>query len=363
MSPPPVHDRPDRQRGATLVAIMVALVISFTVSLGVYSSLAMFEGNRRALIGGDSTLENAVAALTEVQRGVKHAGTSILQQGSLYCPSINIYYDGDTIADSAPLSPASIVDGGTASDELTIAFGNSLFGAMQNRVVEDMPSPSAILKVNSNVGLAVGDLFLIGLPGSALPCSLKQITSFPPAGPSWINIQTNPGASGPWNPPNPNTVFTTAPSYPAGAIIMRIGRLNWLTYRVRDERLEVLDEIAGTTEVIAENVVAFKAWYGTSDGTNKNIEQWVGATGSWVTPTATQIAAIRGVQIGVIVRNPNHVKSTASDGSCNATAQSSAELWPDGPTFPLSTLGTDWACFKYRTLSLVIPLRNVIYGE
>ena len=352
-----------RQGGATLIAIMVALLVSFTVSLGVYSSLSLFEGNRRTLVGGDSTLENAVAALSEVQRGVKHAGTSILQQGSLFCPSINIYYSGTVVADGAPLAPAFIVDGGSSSDEITVAFGNSLFGAMQNRVIEDMPSPSAILKVNTNIGLAVGDLFLIGNPGSALPCSLKQVTSFPPAGPSWINIQTNPGASGPWNPPNPNTVFANAPSYPAGSIIMRIGRLNWLTYRVNNQRLEVVDELTDTSEIIAENVVAFKAWYGTSDGTNKNIEQWIPATGAWVTPTATQIAAMRGIQIAVVVRNPNHVKSTRSDGTCDATANASLELWPDGPTYDLAGVSSDWACFKYRTLSLVVPLRNVIYGE
>lgn len=351
------------EHGATLVAIMVALVISFTVSLGVYSSLAMFEGNRRSLVGGDTVLENALAAMSEVQRGIKHAGASVLLQGSLYCPTINIYYDGDVIADNAPLAPVLIADGGSGSDRVTVTYSNSLFGSMQNRVVEDMPTPSAILKVNTSVGLAVSDLFLIGMPGSSLPCSLKQVTSFPPAGPSWVDVQTNPGASGPWNPPNPATVFSNAPRYPAGSILMRIGRFNWLAYEVVNNRLQVTDLITDTTEVIAEHVVAMKAWYGTSDGTNKNIEQWIRATGSWAAPSATQITAVRGVQLAMIVRNPNHYKTTRSDGACDATTTASVEMWPAGPAFDLATLGADWSCFKYRTVSLVVPLRNVIYGE
>jgi type IV pilus assembly protein PilW len=351
-----------QQRGSGLLAIMVGLVISFAVSLGVYSSLSMFEANRREMIGGDASLENAVAALSEVQWGVKHAGTSVIQSGSLYCPTINIYYDGEVIADGAALAPVRIADGGAGNDEVTVAYGNSLFGAMTNRVMDPMPSPSSILKVNTGVGLAVGDLFLIGLPGSGLPCTLMQTTHLADTG-YGTNVQHNPGVAAPWNPPNPVHEFTNAPSYPAGSILMKIGTLNWKVYRVRSNRLEVVDVITGEIDVVAEHIVGFKARYGTSDGTNKNIEQWVAATGAWQNPTAAQIAAIRGVQLAALVRSPHHVKSTAADGTCNATASSTVDTWAGGPTFDLTTYGTDWACFKYRVLTLVVPLRNVLYGE
>ncbi|MEO7402227.1 MAG: PilW family protein, partial [Burkholderiales bacterium] len=295
--------------------------------------------------------------------GVKHAGSAIIQSGVMNCTSINIYYDGDVIANSAPLAPVFILSGGAgSSDEVTVTYGSSLFGPMRNQIIDQMPSPSSIFNANTGVGLAVGDLAMIGVPGSTLPCTLFQITHIAVTG-QGTNIQHNPGVTAPWNPPNPVTEFTVAPAYPAGAVISRIGQLRWNTYRIRNNRLELVDIVNDTTDVLAEHVVGLRAWYGTSDGTNKNIEQWVAATGAWTTPTSAQIAATRAVQLAVIVRNPNHIKTTRSDGVCDATTTATLDTWDSGPTFDLSTTGTDWRCFKYRVLTLVVPLRNVIYGE
>jgi type IV pilus assembly protein PilW len=351
------------QRGQTLISIMIGLLVSFAVTLGVYSTLSVFEANRREMMGGDASIENAVATLSEIQWGIKHAGSGIMQSGVLNCPTINIYHDGDVIADSAPLAPVFITDGGASgSDRVTVGYGSSLFGPMRNQIIDQMPSPSSIFNANTGVGLNVGDLALIGLPGSTLPCTLFQITQIQVTG-QGTNIQHNPGVSAPWNPPQPEHEFTVAPAYPPGSTILKIGQLRWHTYRIVNNRLELYDIINDTTDVLAEHVVGLRAWYGTSDGTNKNIEQWVAATGAWTTPTPAQIAATRAVQLAVAVRNPNHIKTTRADGVCDATTVSTLETWDGGPTFDLSASGADWQCFKYRVLTLVVPLRNVIYGE
>lgn len=359
-----MHARPSsrRSRGITLIAVMVGVSVGFIIIAAVFSGFGFFEGQRRQMTGGDGALQNTLGGISEIQRSVKAAGSSITRSGQLFCPSINIYYDGrGTLADGVPIAPVAIADGGSGSDTLTVAFGSSLFASMPIRIVEQMPNPSAILKANAFTGLAVGDLFVIGTPGTSLPCSLMQVTHLATTGQN-VHIQHNPGQSGPWNPPNPRNVFSNAPDYPAGSVIARIGTLQWVRYQVRAGRLEAVDLIAGTTAAIAEHVVALKAAYGTVDGTNRAIEQWVSATDAWANPSALQIAAIRAVRLGVVLRNPEHVKSTRADGACDASATQTVSFWQDGPSFDLDTLGEDWRCFKYRTFTLVVPLRNVIYG-
>lgn len=340
---------------------MIGVIAGAMVIGAVASSLSFFQAQRRQLTGGDTILQAGLAGLTEIQRAVKGSGATI-NNGQALCSTINVYYDGrGAIADGASAAPVAATSGGTASDQLSVLAASSLFGAMPNRVVSPMPSASAVLKVSNTIGLADGDLFLVGLPNSTLPCSLMQVTQLMTTG-FGKDIQHNPGSSGPWNPPNPATVFTNAPSYPEGSLILKVGAFNWLTYRIQGDNLEVVNRVTGASMVIAENVVGMRVWYGTSNGVTKSIEQWVAPTGSWATPSTTQIAAIRAVRIGLVLRNPEFVKP-ASGSTCDATANSTLRLWIDGPTFDVSNTAADWACYRYRTLNIVAPLRNTIYGE
>lgn len=349
------------QGGVSLVSLLIGVLVGALVLTAAMSSFAFFQGQRRQLVGGDGVLQQGIAGLAELQRAVKSSGATTMN-GALLCSTINIYRDGvGTIADGSPTSPVRIVDGGTGSDTLTVTIASSLMGTMPVRVVSSQPPNSKVLQVNTAMGIVTGDLILVGQPASTLPCTLKQVTNTNNTG--WgANIQSNPGANGDWNPPNASNAFTTAPSYPAGSVVVKVGNFNWVTYRIVGDDLQMLDNATGATQVIAENVVGMRVWYGTSDGTNRNIEQWIGATGAWVTPTPVQVAAVRAVRIGLVLRNPEHERSSTG-GACDTTTNAVLTLWTGGPTFDLSTTGADWSCFRYRTLTLVAPLRNVIYGE
>jgi type IV pilus assembly protein PilW len=351
-------------RGMTLISLMIGLLVGSLVLTALASTFNFFSAQRRQIVGGDTILQAALNGLGDIQRSVKTAGATTMN-GSLLCPSINIYKDGvGTIANAASTQPVRVVASTSGSDQITVAGATSLYGTMGIRVVNAMPNASAVLKVNNTIGLAVGDLFVVGTPNTNLPCSMMQVTQLQNQGNGnpTAQIVHNPGEGGPYNPPNPAQVFSNAPSYPEGSVILKMGAFNWLTYRVTGDNLEVVDALAGTTTVIAENVVGMKVWYGTSNGISKSIEQWIPATGTWAAPTTTQIQAIRAIRIGLVVRNPDFVKP-ASGSTCDATANATFTLWESGPTFNVSTGVADWACYRYRTLNLVVPLRNVIYGE
>lgn len=349
------------ERGMSLVSVMVGAIIGGIVVASTFASLAFFQMQRRQGVGSDTALQGGMAALLELQRAVKAAGSFTMASGRPMCASINIYNQGSgVLANGRPISAIAITDGGVSSDTLTLTNATSMFAGTPARVIAAMSSANSSLKLGNAIGLAVGDVAVVGAPGTTLPCTLLQISGLSASG-AFVDLLHDAGVSAPWNPVDAAAVFTNAPSYPEGALVWRVGQLNWLTYRVVGNRLQATDELAGRVDVIADQVVAMKAWYGTNDGTNKSIEQWVPATGAWTAPSATQVASLRAARIGLIVRVA--APAPPANGTCNATATALVALWPSGPTFDLSSLGSDWACYTYRTSNMVAPLRNVIYGE
>ena len=351
-----------RERGFTLVSLMVGLFVSMLVLLAVYGSGAFFETNRRQMISGNAAFENAMATLLAMQRSTKQAGMAISLDGRLSCRSLNIFRSGVTRANSAAAAPVLIGDGGADSDTLTVTFADSLQAAMPAQSIRPMDADDTSILVPNEIGFQVNDLILVGTPGANTPCTLMQISStaasVSPAGSHLLHEGPND-----WNPADRTTTFTTMPSYPTGSLVQRVGNWNWLTYRVTDGRLEEVDNLTGAVDVIAEDIVYMKAAYGTTDGVGRTIEQWVPPVDPWDDPSLAQLNAIRAVLIAVVARNPQRVKPSVAGGGCDATSSISLDLWAGGTVVDLSRVGADWNCFTYRTLRLAVPLRNVIFGS
>lgn len=352
-----------RMSGFSLVSLMVGLFVGLLVMLAVQGSAAFFETNRRQMIAGNAAFENALGGLLAVQRAAKQAGLSLAMEGRLACRSVNIYRGGAALADGQEIPPVRIVDGGDDSDIITMAFADSIQAAMPAQSIRPMPASGSDILVSNALGLNVGDLIMVGMPSAATPCTLMQISALAPSvTPAGTQI-SHSGVTD-WNPADRTATFSTMPGYGTGALVQRVGNWNWLTYRIVNQRLEEVDNLNGTVDVVAEDVVYMKAAYGTtSGGTSRTIEQWAPPTGGWANPSVLQFDAVRAINIGVVARNPQPVKPSVAGGGCDATTDPSITLWPLGPQVDLSRLGPDWSCYRYRTLTLAVPLRNVIFGE
>ncbi len=351
----------NRQRGFTLVSLMVGLVISLVVVLAVYGSASFFEANRRQMVSGNDAFENALGALIAVQRATKQAGMAISLDGRLACQAVNIFRDGAVRADGLMIPPVRIVDGGEDSDSLTVAFADSLLATMPAQSIRPMnPGDTSILTSNA-IGLNVGDLVMVGSPGSTDPCTLMQISAIEPSAAPLGSRVRHEGLST-WNPVDRTVEFTTMPTYAPGSLVQRVGGWNWLTYRVVAGQLEERDNTTATTNLIADGIVYFKAAYGTTDGLNQTIQQWALPVDAWANPDIVQLNAVRALQIGIVARNAQRIKPTVAGGACDATTVANITLWPAGPIVDLSRLGADWGCYQYRVLTLAVPLRNMIFG-
>lgn len=343
-----------------MVDLLVGLFVGLLVGLAVYSTTIFMTQQRRTTMSGDSALENALAGLHAIQFDAKNAGLGVWLNGQAACKSINVYHDGKVIADGIAMAPVVIVPGDpdTVSDEITFLSTDSILGAVPLPLIAGMPTPSSILKAMTNDSVAEGDFIIVANLNSDLPCTLMQVTHVADTG-FGTDLQHNPGSSA-WNPPNPEHTFTNAPAYPAGSLVFDIGRLRWVTYRIRDNNLEAYDVVNDVATVIADNVVALKAHYGTSNGVMPQIEQWVPATDSWAGPLdAAHVRAVRAVRLAVVARSAHPEKPQVRGGACDTTTEA-PRTWENGPVIDLSA-DPDWRCYRYRTFTLVVPLKNLLF--
>lgn len=389
-----------RQGGLSLVELMVGLAVGLLVVLVVTSSLAVLNQQRKITVSGSDTQENAQAALSLLDRAGRLAGAGLFYNGQMLCSGINIY-QGTVLADNASLMPVSIVDGGAAgSDRITFTYTEAPGGNGNVNVVNDMPTASSNFTVNHQGSLKVGDLAIIGVPGSGRPCTLFKVTSFPPGGgncggvtSSCIDIQHNPGVNGEYNPPNPSQEFTDAPRYGyendpptviGPAIVLRAGKLVQDTYAVMCNSLlsynattqvpscTSASDVSNATPLVAD-LVQIQAQYGITDAASSDVvTAWVNATGgSWLAPSAADIPRIKAIRIAVVARSRERAPSNVS-GPCTNAAGVANPSGPcsfqdsEAPVIDLSGIpvpsGTTWRNFRYRVYQTVIPLRNVAWN-
>jgi type IV pilus assembly protein PilW len=344
------------QSGLSIVEVMVGLMVGTLITLAAWGSMIFYEANRRAAVGGNGALENALATALAVQRDVKAAGLGFVFAGTPSCTTINVFHDGATVADGAPISPAVIEDGGAGSDRISIAYSGSILGGAPVQMIAGLGDPSDPIRVNTTGTITSGNLVLVASANSAEPCTLMQASLATVAGFGTEITRT----AGEWNPGDPGSTFSHAPAYAANSNVIRADGFTWVTYRVSNANLEVVNNLTGAVDVLAENVVLLKAQYGTSNGAAAHIEQWTSATDAWVPPLdAPHISAVRAIRILVLARSP-HRERPAAGGTCDATS-TAPPGWPGGAALDLSA-DPDWQCYRYKRLLLTIPLKNVIFG-
>jgi type IV pilus assembly protein PilW len=203
------------------------------------------------------------------------------------------------------------------------------------------------------VPAAAGQAVLM-VPATPGLCTVRSVTATTAAGlnaPQLISF----GATGAYN----KMAFTTAPAYAARARLTVLGTLQWHRYRVVDGNLVMEQPLAGTSNVLVRNVMAFRAEYGVSSAAGvTTLASWQAAdTAGWGSLSNSNIGRVRALRLGLVVRSAQRDKPDAS-GSCTASdskpALFGATVEPD-----LS----DWACYRYRSVTLVVPLRNMVWGQ
>ena len=365
--------RATRQRGFSLVELMVAVVLALLTVLVVMQVLSIYDARRRTTTAGNDAEISAAVGLFLVERDVRMAGAGLTLPSGFACNlGINIYFDGDVVSDAAMLMPVLITDGGAGPDTIQVSRSDSPFGVAPATIVKSMPTPSSILTVNSSAGLVEQDLFLVGAPDGNKICTLMQMTQDAQATGNGWNLNHNPGTSD-FNPPNPANVFTEAIRYDIGDVVVNLGRFGLRSFTVicdddgvpaTDNRCSLVgfDPLAAPdpltladADALAAEVVDFQAQYGVAPAGSQDVDEWVDATGAtWADPAPADIARIKAVRMVIVTRGNREPVMVSPE---------QLVLWDAGePTELVRDLSDEERRYRYKVLTVVVPLINVIWA-
>lgn len=343
-----------RPRGLSVIEVMVGLVVALLVSLAVVNSAIGFTASQRQGIGATGSAINAAAVLSSVRDDVAVAGLGFFGDSSYLCSSLNLSLGASVFADGSAFSPLQVTRTATG-DTLDLVYGTRVESGATVRL--SAPSNGSNAALESFLPVASGEAVLLApaLPAPARPCLVRSVTAVQastPASPQLLRFD----ASGVHN----GAAFTLSPGFSDDARVTRLGALSWVRYRVDGDRLLLERPLEGVApQVVARNVISFRMQYGVSNTPGgATLESWVDPSGPWASLDATEMPRVRAVRIGLIVRSPQPAKPDAS-GQCTAS-ESKPSLWGAAP----ENLGNaDWACWRYRTSTVVVPLRNLVLGQ
>lgn len=116
------------QRGLSLIETMVGLTLGLLVTLIITQVWGVFESQKQRSISGSSAQASGLLALTELEQDIRSAGAGITEAAAFTCTSIYSYYkNGTTVTSPIPaytgtlgMAPVKIIDGGAASDTITV---------------------------------------------------------------------------------------------------------------------------------------------------------------------------------------------------------------------------------------------------
>jgi type IV pilus assembly protein PilW len=332
-------------RGFSLIELMVAIVIAMLASLAISQTFAVFEGQKRTTVSGADAQDNALMALHAIERELRMAG---MGTAALDCDQINAYLDSRVPPQYVISTLPAVIEQDTpaaGSDQVTLFYGDSRYGAVAATITTAMPDSSAILNVNFGLGFDEGALFLVS--EGTKPCTLLQASKDgKKTGKDW-NIQHAPGGQSTRNPPN-STNILPAGGYGPGAKLTDLGAFVNLQFFVQNSELMVRDlnlpDIATNPIALIGGIVAIRAQYGRDTNADGVIDVWDNAAGV----AKKEVLAVR---LGLIARSGLFER--------NPVTTAAIEFWPGGPTF--APAGDD-QYFRYKVYNTIVPLRNVLWN-
>jgi type IV pilus assembly protein PilW len=366
---------PSRQRGFSLVELMIAILLAAITGIVVLNVLTSYQ-SRSNTVSGRNDAEIAVAtAMYSLEKEVRMSGAGLTTpRGPLCQAGVNISWDANPAASNgAPLLPVRIIDGGAGPDAIEIIRSDSDFGAAPTRLIANMTGPTSQISVDGRANLQDGDLVMVGGSDGSKICTLMQMSAAPAAnGSGWLLSHASGGAAH-FNPADPSTTFPGK----AQTYAVRDNVVNMGTYGVRRFGIVCTGggapaatnncdlawwnplDAAATPVVLAAQIVELQAQYGVAPANSTVVNQWVDATAAsgWDNPSAADQQRIKAVRVAIVARG-------AREG--NQVAPASVLLWQDDPldvtTARVRAFTTAEQRFRYQALTSVVPLINAIWS-
>jgi type IV pilus assembly protein PilW len=335
-----------RQRGISLVEIMIGLVLGMLSVLVVLQVFQRSDSAKRAALGGDDAQNSGALALTQLQRDLRQSGHGVAAFPIMGCDLV--LPGGRTIAAIAPvtINHAAIPSGDAGTDTLRVVYGSSSGSPEGSRIF--MQPSAAVYSVGAPASFVVGDSVIASPATRPAPCSLRLTTVTAVVSPS---------------PPNVTVAFGVAGM--ANGRLYNLGQTpRVLAYAVREQRLTVCDMLANdcTTAASVDNpaiwvpvgnqIVSLRAQYG-RDTTAPAMDAVVDVFDQAAPATACAWMRVSAVRLAVVARSPQQAAEAVT---------AAAPTWAGSADAPIDLDDLpDWQQFRYRSFETLVPVRNMTW--
>jgi type IV pilus assembly protein PilW len=377
-----------RQGGMSLVELMVGVVIGMATVLVVANTIILSEGQRRGTSSGGEAQNNASIAAYLVERDLRMAGYGIFSTeagGISEVCTLGVVHTYNTARSTnaldynnnlpcAPLfvNPPDIPAGDAGSDILMLNYAGGSLGVVGAGVrlssVAGVADDS--VRVENLGGFRAGDLMLLAETGRN--CSINEITGVDTPNSrlqrgtvSYANDYQGGGMVTPrWN--NAGGLGVEYTSVARAYNLGPPGQFVSAVYAVRNQQLTRCDLmqsdcLAGgllpdpTVWVpIVSNVVAMRAEIGVDTDGDGALDAWRTApcAGAACVPTFDEWRRVKAVRLAIVSRATQFSKDIV-------TTTATAPSWQGQTPLSLSHVN-DWQHYRYGTLELVAPIRNIL---
>ncbi len=400
------------QTGFSLVELMVGIAIALIASLAIFQTFAASEEQRRTTGSGSEGLQGGTLAMAQVQAVVRNAGYNLMTPTDFTFTQPNRSVSigvGVTIPNNTPVpteflmgckiqntaqrvAPILIKAGASAmaSDTLFMMEGSSATSPIPAKLLTAHPQGSTSLTIRTTYGYALNQYVVVYEQSNVapvnqgttrdVPCTLAKITGISAGAisPGVITLSTG-----------------TVAAYSDLAQVVNLGT-NPLFQQLSvdsSRRLVLTNLQTNAQQYLADDVLTMKVQAGIDISADDLVDEWINPPASetmWINPNATPTVPsvatlpvtpgtrsfnqIKALRIGLLLRSPQFERPNPVTGLCSTTgagpfsvlpsvAGSSASRVPDMPVSPTYTLSGDERCYRYNTVSAIVPLRNIIMSD
>lgn len=383
-----------RQRGFSLVELMIAVVIGMLALVFALRLVTGAERTRDTAVGGSDSMQNGMVALFSISGDAAQAGFGLNDPIVGGCDTVFSDTGGYALAQTSTggvagkrLAPVVIESNGSAPDRVTFYAGSSLGGTATVRVRKNYASGSRIDVDGVPFGFAQRDVIVVAPEQEGARCALAQVSQDPEQLPPPPNDQYLVIAAG--NGYRFNSGNLGVPFTGGAARVFDLGQpesLSFHTWSVSDGFLQLratdLSGASGTPSTVADNIVALKAQYGFDTRSGSNFQPQAGVQVARWSPTIIdadgdgtvgdggdyrQVVAVR---LAVVARSKS-AERPGANGVCSATTAQPRVFETEVPmgvtavpvTVDVSVPGdpTPWSCYRYRVFETVVNLRNLAW--
>lgn len=340
-----------RQRGVSIIELMVGIVVALLIGLAAAGSASVFTASQRQGIGTGGAAVNTGSALSALKNDAAAAGLGFFGDSRFLCNQLNLSVNATVHSDGAAFSPVRITSS-LAGDRIDVFYATQV--AAGTNVLLNAASDGTSAELRSLLPVTTTQAVLLAPDTPGTPCVVRSVTTNTASTVDTRQLLTF-GNAGRHNA----AAFTVNAGYPDKGRVTLLGELRWSRYQLNGTSLTLERPLDGTSAVLVRDVIGFRAEYGIAGAAagSTTLESWQPASGAdFAALSSTALPRVRALRIGMVTRSPQREKPNGA-GICEASTAKpqlfGTDVEPDV---------SDWRCYRYRTAVVVVPLRNLVMG-